>query len=113
MVINLGANDEAPGLRKGLTGFLEINRDAGTRTLLIEEPVIRGVSERFEDKYAVIRELGSAYRAPVLPLVEYLQDPKIETSGFLWWDWVHQTPYGQQVVAEWLEPFLLKQLRNL
>jgi len=49
-------------------------------------------------KHAVMRNVASRYSLPVIDMHAYLADRS--DDGFLWWDFVHLTDFGQQLVAE-------------
>jgi lysophospholipase L1-like esterase len=117
MVINLSCNGSLAELSAGVEGFLEWNRTHGTRTVLVEEPVVNPKVrwnpelEPIDLKYAKLKEEGKTFGVSVLPMNEFFGDQSVRQTGFLWWDYVHQTPYGQELAARWLEPRLLHELR--
>lgn len=99
--INLGTNDRATrgGIAASVRRMAELALDAGARVVLIKEaneptamdPVQKA---RHTDLEAVGAELG----LPVIDMHAYLK--RLQDTGFLWWDLVHLTSYGQRLVAE-------------
>ncbi|MGZ3726594.1 MAG: SGNH/GDSL hydrolase family protein [Pseudobdellovibrio sp.] len=49
---------------------------------------------------------------PIIDLNNELNSEKTLAGGVVWWDFVHITSYGQSVVADYLEPRLLKLLKE-
>jgi lysophospholipase L1-like esterase len=106
VVIDLGNNDPADGFGKGLAGFLEENKRAGIQTILLEE-ANSFEAARFDNlrrNHETMERLAVEYRVPVYPLHNFLNQPDVRDTGFIWWDIVHLTSYGQAVVSQWLAP---------
>jgi len=115
-LVNLGNNDrEVEGLVRNVERIAALNAERGIRTVLVPEAnstesrgerSLRGL----EAKHAALRELA-ARRG--LALVE-VHGPLVQArdDGFLWWDRVHLTSYGQARLAallferrgQWLDP---------
>ncbi len=111
MVINLSNNDgrSPQNFAAAMTGFLDFNAAAGIKTILLEEA---NSSEMAPGKnlfanHQVLRQLGEKYGVPVLPLHGFLSESASLGNGWLWWDQVHLTSYGQEVTAGWLAPQVL------
>ena len=113
MVIDLANNDAGPDeLKAGIGGFLDLARSRGIATILIEEPNSPEDHWNLQEKYQVLRALGAAQKAPVLPADEFMSSPAVEGTGFVWWDNVHLTDYGQRRFADWLVPRLAAAIRS-
>jgi lysophospholipase L1-like esterase len=111
-VVTLGNNDEDPAaLRQNLEGIVETLRGAQVKPVLVLEP--NSIERRPTDsqhgdlavKHEVVKEIGAKYGVPVLDLHAYLATRR--EAGFLWWDFVHLTDFGQRLVADWLRSKLL------
>lgn len=116
VLVNLGNNDrDAAALAREVDRIAAINEERGIRTVLIPEAnSTESRSERslrgLEEKHAALRRVAVQRRLAVVethaPLVAARDD------GFLWWDRVHLTSYGQARLAallferraEWLAP---------
>lgn len=114
-LVNLGNNDRDPErLARNVERIAALNESRGIRTVLVPEAnSTESRSERslrgLEAKHAALQELGARLGLPVVevhgPLAQARDD------GFLWWDRVHLTPYGQERLAaellarrgEWLD----------
>ncbi len=103
-VINLANNDrDREQFDRELRRMIRFNRERGIRSVLIQEPnseearsdkSLSGLRERHE----VIRRVGEEEDVPVLNLHQSLLARRDE--GFLWWDRVHFTDFGHEVMAE-------------
>jgi lysophospholipase L1-like esterase len=116
VLVNLANNDrDAASLAREVERIVALNEQRGIRTVLIPEAnSTESRSERslrgLEQKHAALRALAARHGLPVIethaPLVAARDD------GFLWWDRVHLTSYGQARLAalllarrdEWLPP---------
>jgi hypothetical protein len=49
-----------------------------------------------------VRNVAGEFDAPVFDLYSYLNSDDVYDSGFLWWDSVHLSSYGQDLAAQWL-----------
>lgn len=112
VIINLSNNDTNEDFKISIINFLELNRLNKVKTLFLEEANSRESDQENEllANHKVLRELALKYNIPVLPLHDYLKSNDVFESGILWWDFVHLTSYGQELVAKWLAPKLIKEL---
>ena len=110
-VINLSNNDPPDAFEKGITDFLELNQSRKIKTLLLEEAnsgEVIPVQGSLLANHRTLRQLAARFGVPIYSLHEFLNRPEVLRSGFLWWDFVHLTSYGQALTAQWLSPKLLK-----
>ena len=101
VILDLSNNDDARSFDKGLRSLLEWTRSIHSKTLFILEansPEIDGI----RDRHAIMRNISTQYHVPLLDLNGYLTSDGVYDSGFLWWDLVHLTSYGQEVAAEFI-----------
>ena len=116
VLVNLSVNDSSVSdFEMNLRSLAEDNARDGILTLFSGEPSARegGVS-LCEEKREAMRKVARLYGIPYADLDGYLASPKIYDSGFIWWDIVHQTSYGQALMAGHLtrdlEPLIEKSL---
>lgn len=115
VVINLATNDAfmSDVFEKNMRAFLDLNKAASIKTLLIQEP---NCSERLDPlpirNYDVLQALAKEYRVSLIPMNSYFQELNSHNSGHLWWDIVHLTNYGQEAFAQRLNPVILQDLQS-
>ncbi len=102
VIVNASNNDIGHGkrqFREWLTRLAERNRELGIELVLVMEPnsLERRVPAlgRFHD---IMRSVGEEYGLRVVDMHGYLLERY--DDGFLWWDWVHLTSFGQRLFAE-------------
>ena len=81
------------------------NRERGIRSLFVLEANSRETTGRraeLERFHRLMREVAEKYAIPVIDLDAYLAQPEIRDSGFLWWDYVHLTDYGQGLAGRFI-----------
>jgi lysophospholipase L1-like esterase len=113
VILDLSNNDDARSFDKGLRSLLEWTRSIHSKTLFILEPNSPEVDfgkgsvkilpiGRIQDRHAIMRNISTQYHVPLLDLNGYLTSDGVYDSGFLWWDLVHLTSYGQELAAEFI-----------
>jgi lysophospholipase L1-like esterase len=107
VIVDLSNNDDARSFDKGLRSLLEWTRSIHSKTLFILEANSPEV-DRIRDRHAIMRNISTQYHVPLLDLNGYLTSDGVYDSGFLWWDLVHLTSYGQELAAE----FIAKGIRD-
>jgi lysophospholipase L1-like esterase len=114
MIVNLGHNDRrGPAFGAALQGFVETNRARGIPTVFIPEPNAPGgpMRERLERNHEIMRGVARELEVPVIEAHSWLRQKR--DSGFLWWDGVHLTSYGQRLLGEYVASQLVPILRSL
>lgn len=103
VLINLSSNDRSskgkfvPAIRE----MIDVARAGGATPVLIQEANQRqAVMPNLLHRHRQLAELGAELGVQVLDMQGFLEQR--EDDGFLWWDKVHLTSYGQELVAEWL-----------
>ena len=101
VVINLSSNDRAtrgkfaPAIRR----MIATARAAGAIPVLVQEAnQFQAAMPNLRTRHAELAEIGAELGVRVLDMQSYLETR--EDDGFLWWDKVHLTSYGQALVAE-------------
>ena len=110
-VIDLSNNDvDTAVFRANVDSMVTILTASGIATVLLLEP--NSPERRASDshhgdlagKHRIMAEVGNAHGVPVIDLHQYLASKN--RTGFLWWDFVHLSTYGQRLVAEKLRSTL-------
>ena len=109
VVIDLGNNDgEAQRLAQNLGRLIAMARASGAAPLLVLEPNSAedpGADiDSLRARHAAMRRVAEASGVPVVDMHAHLAEQ--EDRGFLWWDSVHLTSFGQRLFAERLLPEL-------
>jgi lysophospholipase L1-like esterase len=99
VVINLGNNDSDHDRFLGpLERMVEASLEAGSRPVLVLEansPEMPNTGLR--RRHRAMQEMGDRLAVPVVDLHGRLR--ALEGTGFVWWDKVHLTSYGQELAA--------------
>jgi len=100
LVINLASNDQRVDvLMQRVERMITRSRAAGAVPLVLLEPnspeFYRG---SIEQRHAASKRLCARLNAPLVDLQNHL-DERYD-AGFIWWDHVHLTSFGQRLMAE-------------
>jgi lysophospholipase L1-like esterase len=111
VLINLSNNDQDPEvLKSNIRKIAEKNLREGIVTIIIMEPNTPEADRlrNLEPNHAVLRELAAELKLPLVDIQSFLDEHA--DDGFLWWDSVHLTSFGQKLFAQELrrqiEPML-------
>jgi lysophospholipase L1-like esterase len=102
VVINLANNDWLNHLySENISSMLQVCKEFRILPILMLE----GNSPEFDDaslleRHRILVSLAAKYRVPFLNSHQYLKLRENYHSGFLWWDHVHLTDYGQGLLAQ-------------
>ena len=97
LVLNLGNNDRRePGFAEALQRFIDLDKAQGIQTVI----VLEANAVEYDDPlpHPLMREIADRNQVPVVDLHEFMKDH--HDDGFLWWDYVHGTDFGQRLMAE-------------
>jgi lysophospholipase L1-like esterase len=112
VVVDLSNNDTDRNLfRQSLETLVALNRKMRIQTLLVQEPNNPEALSNFrqtEGNHRVMEEVAAQHHLPLVQMHKYLSSVPVYDTGFLWWDHVHLTSYGQSLFAEHLFPVLEK-----
>ena len=113
VVVDLGSNDrDSEKFRANLLTLARVNQNVGIPTVFVLEPNCPELKARERHNNTVMREVGRLFDIPVLDVETYLDER--QNTGFLWWDFVHPTSYGHELIAEYLaESLTCLDLRNI
>lgn len=102
VVINLSNNDNGFDERTFVTflrKFAALNKKRDIETVFILEP--NGPEHRFYlPLHPVMRQVAEETQIPIWDANRYLIEQN--DRGFLWWDWVHMSSFGHQLMARFL-----------
>jgi len=113
VVINLSNNDgDTARLVANVEEMARLALSAGARPLLVLEPNTTEDPESdqvvLRANHEALRQLGARLGLTVVDMHAHLAD--LADRGFLWWDNVHLTSFGQRLFAERLVPELQRAL---
>jgi lysophospholipase L1-like esterase len=109
-VINLSNNDrDATRFEQSLNQYIALNHEHAIQTLLVPETnsIERQRPALFEH-HEVMQKLATEQNIPLFPAYDYMSQPY--DQGFLYWDSVHLTPYGNQLLAKGLGDAIIETL---
>jgi lysophospholipase L1-like esterase len=112
VVVNMSNNDNQPEVfAQNLYRLIDLNRARGIRTLFVlEANSPEEVDDHLPVSHAVMRRVAQERSVPVLDMHAHLAARR--DDGFLWWDQVHLTSYGQQLVGDRLRDAIVPMLRS-
>ena len=112
VIINLSNNDgDIDKFASNLQDMIEISVEAGIQPVLVlEANPAENTRRRLSKKHEAMRQVAEAHNVPVVDMHAYLGRKYDE--GFLWWDGVHLTDFGHQLLADELHRELLQIMKN-
>ncbi len=112
VVANLGFNDEDETmLAEGLPPLIDACQRQGIPVLLSLEPSTFVVHNRSLEKHRIMRDIAGSWGVPIAePQAAIPPDHQV---GFLWWDFVHMTDHGQELLAQAIYPALEQLILDL
>jgi lysophospholipase L1-like esterase len=102
VLVNAGHNDRDDAvLAKWVRRIAQLGAERGIRTVVV--PEANSVENRSSlapllERHAALRAMAADQGLPVIETHEWLVERR--DQGFLWWDRVHLTPYGQRLLAQ-------------
>lgn len=107
-VINLSTNDQVDigAYRLNLQHFIDLNKARNIKTVFLLE----GNSPEKDNRSLILAheamsEIGKKNNVPIFNAHEFLIENR--DKGIVWWDFVHLTAFGQELLAE----FIVKQIK--
>jgi lysophospholipase L1-like esterase len=109
VVINLSTNDNDAGkFKTALESFIKTNRANGIKTILALEANSIERRPNGAPLHSTMRSVGESQEVTVVDVHAYVASQK--HRGMIWWDFVHPTSFGHQLIAECLTPEILKRV---
>lgn len=110
-VVNLGHNDRVlTSFGANLVKICEAAREVGSKVAFVLEPNSpENVSAHLEHSHAVMRLAAEHCDVPLLDL--HGRFAGLHERGFLWWDRVHMTSAGQELLAAEVSRWLAETMR--
>jgi len=106
--INLSSNDFSYEInkaifKKNIEKFIEINKKNNIETVLMLEANSheKGIENQF---HSIMKKVSKENDVYLIDTNEFLKEK--DSTGLLWWDFVHLSDYGQELVAEYIFDFL-------
>jgi len=97
-IIDLSNNDRgSPKFRGNLSEFIRLNNINNIETVFICEPITEYRPKPYQD-IQIMKELAVRYHVRIIDMYSYLL-PR-QDDGFLFWDFIHLTDYGQKLFAD-------------
>ena len=97
-IINLSYNDGgSKKFRENLHEFILLNNLHQIKTVLVSEPAAVA-NDGLIVNHAIVREMAEKYKLKHIDMPHFLA--KHNDDGFIWWDFIHLTDYGQKLFAE-------------
>lgn len=111
-VINLSTNDyDTAVFRRSIREFLSLNAKLKTKTLLLAEPNDLFHSERLAINHLILKQEANKFKnIPVIEVQDYMDS--CHTKGFIWWDYVHLTDYGYQLLSAKIAPSIINEMEQ-
>jgi lysophospholipase L1-like esterase len=102
VIVNLSSNDEAYGedpqhFASVLEDFVYLSQKNNFQLVLVAE----AISNEYKDKltnHQIMQEIAQKHHIKFINMHEYLIDHLQE--GIIWWDFVHPTSFGYQLIAQ-------------
>lgn len=108
-IFNLSFNDQDGILFEEKLGtFISLFSSKKTKCVLIQEPTY--YDSPHLERHKILEKLAAKHSCYLLKLHHYMQSKEVQNTGHLWWDFVHLSSTGQDIVAQWLAPQLDKRL---
>jgi lysophospholipase L1-like esterase len=108
-VVILSYNDrDEKVFSKNLQNFIDLNRSLNIRTIFVLEANSIEINQGSPPLHKAMRAIGENNGIAVVDLHSFLVENY--DQGFLWWDCVHLTNFGQQLAAECLFDALHKEI---
>lgn len=104
LFINLSNNDlDTHELMKNIAKLDAIARECGAKIFFVLEAHTYEENRPMKNlRHSFITHYSQQNHIPVFDLHGYLGSTDIRNSGFLWWDYLHLTSWGQEQTAKWL-----------
>jgi hypothetical protein len=108
VIIDLSSNDRRLDVfERKMSRMVTASLEAGVRPLLVLEPnSMQSNRGPIEQRHRLLREIAAATGVPCFDAEAFL-DQRYD-SGFLWWDHVHLTSWGQHLMAQGVYQALVK-----
>lgn len=104
VVVNVASNDtDAGDLAANVAALLQLNNVRGIRTLVsLEANTTEVDNQALRERHEKLRAVAQTAEVPVVDLHGCLEQQA--DTGFLWWDFVHLTDFGQKQASDCLYP---------
>ena len=112
IVLNVSSNDmstEPDVFEAHVQKFITLAQQHQSQILLVQEAhAPEAVPATLVKKHEILAELAEEFNLPLVPMQQLLTNDA--NQGFLWWDMVHLTSFGQHRAAQHLSRPILSEL---
>lgn len=106
--LNIAHNDEIYGVLNNYSSqverFISLSKEHGVQAVLIKEAVSSELKPSGLNSHTILEKVSKEHQIPLLDAHTCMT--KKAGSGLLWWDQIHPTNYGHQVLAECIFEFM-------
>ena len=114
VVVNLSHNDYVNRFADGLRGILATSRERGASSLFVLEAMtLDHDPSHLVRKHDIMSTVAAQAGVPVVDLYSAIAERERRDVGFIWWDLVHLTSFGQSVAAEVIAGAILEHFGEL
>jgi lysophospholipase L1-like esterase len=112
VILNMSVNDNRSldVFREYLVRFVELSRKEKFRLVLIPEPFFDENKSISRSSQELVEKVAHENGVILVPAQKYMEE--MANSGFLWWDVVHLSSYGQDLLAQRLTSELGETIRS-
>lgn len=110
VIVNAGNNDaktNSESWEREVMAIVAASKRAGAEVVLVPEAnSVERLSQGLDRLHDVTKKLARREKIPLVEMREHLS--RRADDGFLWWDWVHLSSFGQTVFADHLVAELVR-----
>lgn len=113
VVVNLSHNDRQKPFAAALEEIAQVSRERGAQLVFVREAHSLEVSAaHLRKKHRILDGVAANAGIAVVNLFGNVAEREREDVGFLWWDQVHLTSFGQTLAAEAIAAGILMNFRS-
>lgn len=102
VIFNLSFNDQDKFVfHHTLDKFISLFPAGKTKCVLVQEAAD---FDSHADRHKMLEDLALKHSCQLIKLHQYMKSKEVYNSCHLWWDLVHLSSTGQDIVARWLAP---------
>lgn len=99
--LNLASNDFTYGIdeytyTQNIESFIKLNNENGIKTILVAEAYSNEINTP-NHFHIVLKQIAEQHHIPFIDMHSYLEEKS--DTGLMWWDFIHPTDYGHELIA--------------
>lgn len=108
--VNLSSNDFTYDIpreifKRNIEKLIELNRENNIQTVLLIEASSNEL--KIENYFhTILKEMAQRESILIIDINDYLKEKN--NTGLIWWDFIHPTDYGHQLIAEYILEILIE-----